>query len=153
MVHRSGCAWRIYQLTLRCTLTEHKKIRNYVFRDTGHGSYQVAVCFQKVVGFHSQRLGGIPLTTIGKVFFFSLPMFQLRSLQISYTEFHENHTMNVESTDLNSVTAMSKEWLSLFRFSRNSRSRLTILWTTPAPNFIQIGRKIFKILMKCHLHP
>jgi hypothetical protein len=48
----------------------------------------------------------------------------------------------VGSTDSNSITPLSKEWLSLRRYSRNLHTFNKVLWTSPKPHLIHIGRKM-----------
>ena len=56
---------------------------------------------------------------------FSTPSFtklantQQNNMQISYTEFHQTRTINVECTVINSLSPLSKVWFSPSWFSRN----------------------------------
>ena len=42
-------------------------------------------------------------------------------VQISYTEFHPNRKINIESKDINSFVALSEPLVSLTQFSLNSK--------------------------------
>jgi hypothetical protein len=45
---------------------------------------------------------------------------QQHYVPVPYNEFHPNQTINVESTDTNSFTPISRVWLSPRQFSQNS---------------------------------
>ena len=61
----------------------------------------------------------------------------INDVQVSYSEFHPNR----ETANGNAKHPLSKIWLSLSWFSRNSRPFNVLLWQSPPTNYIQIGRK------------
>jgi hypothetical protein len=67
---------------------------------------------------------------------------QQRDVQISYTEFQLNWTINVESTDRNFYKPLSKIRFSLFWFSRKIHSIHKILWVSLVPLFFKLDQNV-----------
>jgi hypothetical protein len=76
-------------------------------------------------------------TTFPALIFTKLINSRQHYVQISYTEFHKNRTINGKGMDRNSFTLPSKVWRSLYRFWRN--------FTHVVTDLIHVGWKILKI--------
>jgi hypothetical protein len=52
-----------------------------------------------------------------------------------------------------SFTLLSKEWLSLHRFSRKSQTLKGIMWKFPIQNFAQVGQGTQEVGVEIYLRP
>lgn len=73
------------------------------------------------------------------IFFTKLAGAQEHYGQISCTEFHPDRTINVEITERNACTLLSKVCPLLRRLAGNAKVLSSFLFTFPVPIFIQIG--------------
>jgi hypothetical protein len=73
-------------------------------------------------------------------------------MQISYTEFHQNWTINERTMDRNSFTPLSKAWFPQGSFSWNSQLLNILVQTSFVPNFVPIEQKMYKYGKKIHLY-
>jgi len=73
-------------------------------------------------------------------------------VQVPDTGYQLIQNIYVKSKDNNSITPLCKEWLSMRRYSRNLHAFSKMLWISPKPNLIHIGRKMHKT-QTLHLRP
>jgi len=79
-------------------------------------------------------------------------------MQICGANFVPSRSQNVEITDRNSFTLLSKVWPSVGLFSRNSRLLDNFYWTTPTLHIMKNRRKVWSPTLshkragKCGLH-
>lgn len=114
-----------------------------------HKIYHGIFCFQTVTRFDGTYLNVFPCTPVRKC---GLPWADFHETRKNstelcvdfYTGFHPNRKINVETTDSNSFTLLSKVWLPLHQSEGNKQLLNELLWTPPLPNFIKIRQKFTK---------
>jgi hypothetical protein len=66
---------------------------------------------------------------------------QQYNIQIYYTEFHQNYSINAACTTRNSLTPLTKDCISLFKFWWQSPSLNKVLWTSHSTEFYKNNKR------------
>ena len=100
--------------------------------------------FQNVARLYSTRVSVITFTPISTAFpatvFTKWTLAQCIFVDIWCTEYHANRTKIAEHTGEFALNPLNKVWLSLHRFSWNSRFLNGIVCKFPVPNFTHVSR-------------
>lgn len=122
-----------------------------MYSDTVHRHWKSLLYFQNAVHFYG---------TCGNVISFMPPIIVLLFLPpmsmkptdsqqchvwTTYTEFHPNQKINVESTEQYSFTHLNKLRIYPCQFSWNSHTFNKYLWTSSLPNLVQIEYKLWRV--------